>query len=101
MYGYYSLDAYHNVSMRGSFKISIYSLLMVVYYTSAGVVPNRSRTKRGNFIMITMHVDAIFDFAWIHRYEAYIYIYPTSMRFDGHWRLMDTVMWGVQRRRSL
>ena len=42
---------------------------MVVYYDGLGVVPKlKCRQRKANIPTIVMHVDAICEFAWMHRY---------------------------------
>ena len=54
------------MSARISFPRSIAASLMVVYSDGANVVPNSRRMKKeGSFPTISMHVDAIYMFAWI------------------------------------
>ena len=66
MCGYWSYDASHDVPMRRSFPISVADLLIAVYSSSAGVVPNGSpRHRNASIPTISMHDDVIFKFAWI------------------------------------
>ena len=61
--GDWSSDAYHDVSIRRSFPKSIAALLMFVYSSSAGMVPNGSRRYRNaSLTTIAMHVDDISSF---------------------------------------
>ena len=64
--GYWSYDASHDVSMQRSFTRSNPVSIIVVYSYVDGVVSNLIRRKiKSSTSTINLHVDTIFEFAWI------------------------------------
>ena len=89
----------HNTSVRRLFPRSIFDSLILVYYTSAGVVQKgRTSHKKAIFTTIEMYVDEIFVLAWTCRYAASRYMLPIRMHYEGHFMRMAEIMWSILRR---
>ena len=74
---YWSSGTYRKIPMRSSFTIYIYSSLIVSHYSGVLIVLTCIfRHRKASFPTIDIHVDMIFEFAWIHRYAEYRYVFP-------------------------
>ena len=61
---------------------------------------DKTQTEKGYFTTTTMHVDAIYVFAWTLRYAALRSVLPIRMCFEGHLVCMAAIMWSIPRRNN-
>ena len=79
--------------MRRSFPACISVSLMVVYSAGFGVVQKfKRRHIKANLPTILIHVDVVFVFAWMPRYEASSSIFLIRICLEGHLRRMAAII---------
>ena len=90
------------MSARRLFPRSVSASLMMVYYDGAGVLPKgRRRQKKAGFPTIVIHVSAICAFLWTRWYAASRYVFPITMRLEGHLLRMSAIVWSILIRQNL